>query len=83
MQAARANRNKYEEGALGIRLSQHFINCHMFPLAVKLLEESLLALRSIDQATFSFVRTMVMIVIEMMAYICYNRCCCCFIMKQP
>ena len=43
IEKARCARNRFDEGRLLLILSNHFVDCQMYPLAAKILEESLVA----------------------------------------
>ncbi len=45
IEKARSARKHFDEGRLLLILSNHFVDCQMYPLAAKILEESLVAFR--------------------------------------
>ena len=69
---ARRTGKVFDEGKLLVFLSRHFADCHMFPLAAKMLEESLVALRRTDMPN----RHSVLIVLDTLADLSHTRCQC-------
>ncbi len=66
VEIARAAGKNGAEGSWLLQLSQHFVDCHMGPLAAKMLEEALVAFRR-DDISVEATRVAVVGIIQMLA----------------
>ena len=74
MEIARSAARNSDEGSWLLELSHHFMECHMYPLAAKMMEEALVAFRR-DNLALEETRVSVMSILDMLARLYQGRSC--------
>ncbi len=74
MEIARSAARNSDEGSWLLELSHHFMECQMYPLAAKMMEEALVAFRR-DNLALEETRVSVMSILDMLARLYQGRLC--------